>query len=52
MRVWERGAGETLACGTGACATAVACILKGLTNRRVLIDLLRRNFGNRMGQRK
>ncbi len=40
MRVWERGAGETLACGTGACATAVACHLKGLTNRHVYIELL------------
>ena len=33
MRVWERGSGITQACGTGACATAVACILNGLTGR-------------------
>ncbi len=39
MRVWERGAGITLACGSGACATAVAAHLRGLTGRRVSLDL-------------
>lgn len=38
MRVWERGAGITLACGSGACATAVAAHLRGLTGRQVTLD--------------
>lgn len=40
MRVWERGAGETLACGTGACASVVACVLNGLTGNDVTVHLL------------
>jgi diaminopimelate epimerase len=40
MRVWERGSGETAACGTGACAAAVAAVLTGRTERRVRIHLL------------
>jgi diaminopimelate epimerase len=39
MRVWERGAGPTLACGTGACATLVACHLLGLADRKARLDL-------------
>ena len=40
MRVWERGTGETLACGTGACATLVACVLNGLTEDEATVKLL------------
>ncbi len=43
MRVWERGAGETEACGTGACATALICAKLGLTERKVVVAL---NGGN------
>ncbi len=39
MRVWERGSGETMACGTGACATAVAAIKRGLTGNDVTVHL-------------
>ena len=39
MRVWERGAGPTLACGTGACATVVAGVLEGKLDRKCRVDL-------------
>ncbi len=39
MRVWERGAGITQACGTGACATAAACVLNGLTQKQLTVHL-------------
>lgn len=40
MRVWERGTGETLACGTGCCAVAAACVLNGLTENQVTVKVL------------
>ena len=43
MRVWERGSGETMACGTGACATLAAGVLNGLTDREAILQL---NGGN------
>ena len=39
MRVWERGSGETLACGTGACASLVATVLNGLCERKAVLEL-------------
>lgn len=44
MRVWERGSGETLACGTGACAAVVASVLNGKTERKVTVHLLGGNL--------
>lgn len=44
MRVWERGSGETMACGTGACASVVAGVLNKLTDRKVEVELLGGNL--------
>jgi len=44
MRVWERGSGETMACGTGACASVVAGVLNGLTARKTTVELLGGNL--------
>ncbi|MFV0390530.1 MAG: diaminopimelate epimerase [Paludibacteraceae bacterium] len=44
MRVWERGSGETQACGTGACASVVAAVLNGLSERKAMVELLGGNL--------
>lgn len=44
MRVWERGSGETQACGTGACASVVAAVLNGLSERKAIVELLGGNL--------
>ncbi|MBR1779919.1 MAG: diaminopimelate epimerase [Oscillospiraceae bacterium] len=49
MRVWERGSGETLACGTGACASVVASHMNGLTGREVTVRLLGGELTIRLG---
>lgn len=51
MRVWERGAGETLACGTGACATLVASALNGLSAREAVVEVLGGELGIKWDER-
>ncbi len=52
MRVWERGAGETLACGTGACASVVACALNGYIENEANVELLGGTLKIRWDKRK
>lgn len=49
MRVWERGSGETMACGTGACAVLVAGVINGLCQRQVAVSLLGGDLSIRWG---
>ena len=50
LRVWERGAGETLACGTGACAAVVAGIRRGLLDARVRVETRGGALDDRVGR--
>jgi len=52
MRVWERGSGETLACGTGSCASLYACILNGLTGDEATVHLLGGDLKDRFDREK
>ena len=52
LRVWERGAGETLACGTGACAAVVAGIRRGLLDSPVRVHTRGGELDDRMGRRR